>query len=109
MNKQEIQYLLEEKREFKSFKELCEHLEVEYNGKTNSRRALERKFRQFFEFEKVKGKNAIIVTEVFDKIKPNFKSKGSSLPEFLDPAILMTLKEGEYITKTKIANEIKIV
>ena len=108
MNKQEIQYLLEEKREFKSFKELCEHLGVEYNGITNSRRALEKKFRQFFEFEKVKGKNKIIVTEVFDKIKPNFKSKGSSLPEFLDPAILSELKEGEVISNSQIAERIGI-
>ena len=108
MNINYVKYVLEEKREFKKFKELCDQLGEHYNGQTNSRKALEKKFRQFFEFEKVKGTNKIVVTEVFDKIKPNFKSKGSPLPEYLDPAILIKLKDGEHVTKAEIARRIQI-
>ena len=108
MQLQKFKYLLGEKTEFKTFKELCDHLGEDYNGQTNSRKALEKKFRQFFEFEKVKGTNKIVVTEVFDKMKPNFKSKGSPLPEYLDPAILIKLEDGEHVTKTEIAKRIQI-
>ncbi len=103
-----IKYLLSEKREFKNFRDLCNHLEVYYNGQTTSRKSLEKNFRQFFEFKKVEGTNKMVVTEVFDRIKPNFKSKGSPLPEYLDPAILINLKSNDYITKAEIARKMKI-
>lgn len=108
MNIENIKYLLNDKKEFKNWKELCEYLGKKYNGQTNSRKALEKKFKQFFEFEKVEGSNKIRITKIFDKMKPNFKSKGSQLPEYLDPAILINLKSGEYVTKSEIARRIKI-
>ena len=103
-----IKHLLGEKKEFKNWRELCEYLGGHYNGQTHSRRALEKKFRQFFEFEKVEGSNKIRITEIFDVMRPNFKSKGSQLPECLDPAILINLKSREYVTKAEIARRIKI-
>ncbi len=109
MNLQEVKYLLCEKTEFKNFKELCDHLGEDYNGQTNSKKSLEKKFRQFFEFEKVKGTNKIVVTEVFDSIKPNFKTKGSSLPEFLNPAILSIVEVGNAYAVSSIAKKLKLV
>lgn len=103
-----VKYLLTEKRIFKNWRELCEHLGEEYSKETTSKNALARKFRQYFDFEKVKGSQQIHITEVYDKIRPDFTTSGGPLPVVLYPSILSVLKQGEFVTKGKIAKRIHL-
>lgn len=104
-----IKYLLKDKREFASFRELCEYLGEHYNGQSRTRDSLSKKFRQYFEFEKITNSHKIVITEVFDKKKENFSTTGGSLPKYLDPAVLTNLNEGEHVTTQQIEGRLSIL
>ena len=102
----QIKTTLKEGMEFKSWKALCEALDEPYSNQTHTKKSQERKFKQFFDFEKIEGTHGIRITKIFDDKQEDFASKGSRLPEVLDPAILSTLDEGKFITNSQIAKQI---
>ena len=76
---------------FQNRKALCEHLGVPYTSQTNPKKAQDREWKKFFEFEKGKGTRKIKITKIYDKEKLDFSVKGGSMPKVLDPAILLYL------------------
>lgn len=78
---------------FPNRKALCEHLEETYTNQTNSKKAQDRIWRKYFEFEKIQGTQKIEITEIYEQEKLDFSSKGSPMPEVIDPAVLAYLKK----------------
>ncbi len=93
---------------FDNRKALCERLGVSYTSQTNPKKAQDREWRKFFEFEKVKGTRKIKITKIYDKEKLNFSVKGGSMPKILDPAILLYLasNSNQYFTLTQLAESL---
>ncbi len=93
---------------FKNRKALCEHLGEAYTSQTNPKKAQDRKWRKYFEFEKIEGTQQIRITEIHDKAKMDFSVKGGSMPKILDPAILLYLTNtsDKYFTLTQLATNL---
>lgn len=97
-----IKSRLKEGEQLKNRKELCKRLGEEYYNQTNQKHAQDKRWNCFFEFEKIKGTQGIKITKIYDKEKCEFRAKGSIMPEFLDPAILL------YIRKNKDVDSIDL-
>ena len=93
---------------FKNRKALCEHLGETYTSQTNPKKAQDRKWRKYFEFEKIEGTQQIRITEIHDKVKLDFSVKGGSMPKIIDPAILLYLTNtsDKYFTLTQLATSL---
>lgn len=111
---------------FKSQRELCEKIGIEYKDSTNSRRAQEKEFDRRFKWHKEGRK--IIIEEVYAEIKEKIDGRGKSegsrnnykgiYAEYIDILLLQYLQKEElklkdtckiYTTNNKIAENTGIV
>lgn len=111
---------------FKSQKELCEAIGIEYKDSTNSRRAQEKEFNRRFKWHREGRK--IIIDEVYAEIKEKIDGRGKSqgsrnnykgiYAEYIDILLLQYLQKEElklkdtckiYTTNNKIAENTGIV
>lgn len=111
---------------FKSQRELCEKVGIEYKDSTNSRRAQEKEFDRRFKWHKEGRK--IIIDEVYSEIKDKVENRGKSegsrnnykgiYAEYIDALLLQYLQREElklnniykiYTTNNKIAEATGIV
>lgn len=111
---------------FKSQRELCEVIGVEYKDSTNSRRACEKEFDRRFKWHKEGRK--IIIDEVYPEIKEKIENRGKSegsrnnykgiYAEYIDALLLQYLQNEEnklkdtckiYTTNNKIAEAAGVV
>ena len=67
---------------YRSFNSLCKELGVIPKGKANdnTRKAQEKEFKQYFNY--INNRNMIIITEVYDEIKPLVRNKGGRTPMY---------------------------
>lgn len=103
-----INYQLKVGMEFKNREELSKYLNEPYIIKTNPKKAQDKAWRQYFDFERIEGTRAIKITEVYDKVKVDFSTRGSSLPKVFDPALFLILEDEEYITCSEIARRMNL-
>ena len=69
-------------KRFKSYIALCKELGIAPRGKANdnTRKAQEKEIKQYFDY--ITNRNTIIITEVFDEIKPLVRNKGGRKPMY---------------------------
>lgn len=103
-----IKYQLKVGMEFKNREELSNYLNEPYIIKTNPKKAQDKVWRQYFDFERIEGTQMIKITEVYDKVNVDFSTRGSSLPKVFDPALFLVLKDEEYITCSEIARRMNL-
>lgn len=115
MNLEFVKSKLKEGDIFKNRKALCEQLEVPYTNQTNPKNSQDKKWRQYFDFEKVKGTQKLRITKVFEYEKVDFSTKGSPMPEYLDPAVSLYLmdkymasEDKSYVTISDVAEAVGI-
>lgn len=103
-----IKHQLKVGMEFKNREELSYYLDEPYIIQTNPKKAQDKEWRQYFNFERIDGSQIIKITEIYDKAKVDFSTRGSSLPKVFDPALFLTLQDDEYITYSEIAKRMNL-
>ncbi len=93
---------------FKNRRKLCEFLNEKYAKQTNSKKAQDKKWKQYFNFETIEGSQEIQVTEIYEKPQINFATKGGAFPEKLTPAVLKCLTTNKPITNNRIAKALRL-
>lgn len=77
---------------YKNYNELCKALEVEPKKRGKSRDIQKEEFARHFEFEKVQGKQALLVTKIFEthiekEDKSHFKGNVASYVKYIEPLL----------------------
>ena len=79
---------LKEGQVFKNRKELCVALNEEYYKQTKSKKAQDKRWKRYFDFDKIEGSNKIRIKKIYDIPKLHLSTQGGGLSQYCKPLLL---------------------